>query len=116
MATETVTDYLGHPCAISAASAHFEEPLKEARKLIPQEIVRQIGLLINEVNERIQQPGHAMRLVHDSLPNTDDEDPARAVLEMTIAYDIETLNKFFWLAGYVLAALEMGKLVEVSNG
>lgn len=109
---ETVRDYLGHPCDIAKAMDYFDEPLDEARKLEPRELARQIGIRLNEINARITQPGAALQLVHDSLPITDEDDQTRAVLAMTIAYDTHTCNEFWHLAGYVLAALERGGLVQ----
>lgn len=116
MATETVLDYLGHPCRIAEAFDRFSEPVKEARKRDQRDVVRDIGIGLNELIERDAHTGNALDLALDSLPNSTDEDKVRALLTMAIAYDVETSNKLFRLAGLVLVALERGKLLAVSHG
>ena len=110
-------DYLGHPCMVTEAFDRFDEAVKEARKLDPrEEIVRQIGIRLNELTDRGEHSGNALELARDSMSNSSDEDKVLALLTMAIDYDSETANKLFQLAGLVLVALEQGKLVEVAHG
>ena len=109
-------DYLGHPCMVTEAFARFDYAVKEARKLDPREVVRQIGILLNRLTDRGEHSGNALNLALDSLQNSTDEDNVRALLAMAIPYDVETGNTLGKLAGCVLVALEQGKLVEASHG
>ena len=121
IATEPATndgavDYLGHPCMVTEAFARFDYAVKEARKLDPREVVRQIGILLNRLTDRGEHSGNALNLALDSLPNSTDEDGVRALLTMAIAYDAETANGLYRLAGCMLVALEQGKLLEPNHG
>lgn len=116
MATETVLDYLGHPCQIAKAMHFFEDPLKEARALHPNELIRKIGELINLLNHRAEQTDTALKVALSALPRTGDDDATRAVIEMASPYQLESCNMLYDLSGCVLAALERGNLVEASHG
>lgn len=117
MATETVLDYLGHPCQIAEAKAIFEEPLKEARDMDVRHLVGQIGGQLNGLGDRHQHVLAALNLAYRTLVHVVDseDDGELAVLTMAISYQIDSINMHFNLAGKVLAALERGKLVEVAH-
>ena len=117
MATETVVDYLGHPCRIAEAFDRFEEPVKDARKLEPRALVRQIGIQLTELMNRTDNSGMALQLAHDTL--RDDPEAAeqvQALLAIAIPFDTDSSAKYFTLAGLVLVALEHGNLLEASHG
>lgn len=116
MATETVKDYLGHPCQIALAFDRFQDPVNEARKLDRSELVRSIGKALNELIARNEHMGNALALARDTLENPDTAEQVQALLEVTVPFDVETGNKLFWFAGQVLVALEQGKMVEVAHG
>ena len=116
MATETVLDYLGHPCRIAEAFDRFSEPVKEARKRDQRDVVRNIGIGLNELIERDEHTRNALELSLDLLPNSTDEDKVRALLTMAVAYDLKTADTLYRLAGLVLVALEQGKLLEAPHG
>lgn len=118
MATETVLDYLGHPCQIAKAKDHFEEPLKEARLLDARHLVSNIGGHLNGLDHRHQQLSAALSLAHRLLLNAVDseDDSELALLEMAISYHSETMSELFAVSGQVLAALERGQLEEVAHG
>ena len=115
MASETVLDYLGHPCQIAQAMDHFKEPFEASRVLDPRELVREIGKILNVLNERTEQMCAAMDVARNLLPNNTDDDEARAVLAMAAPYHLNSANMLYDLTGHVLAALERGKLVEVAH-
>ena len=117
MATETVLDYLGHPCQIAKAKDHFEEPLKEARDMDVRELVRAIGGQLNGLDNRHHLLGAALSLAHRTLLDVVDseDDGEMALLTMAISYHSDSADMHFNLAGKVLAALEHGKLVEVTH-
>ena len=115
MTTETVLDYLGHPCQIAKASRFFADSIKESRELDPRQLAHQIGKLINELNHRAEQTRTALDVALSVLPATGDDEATRAVLEMASPYQLDTCNMLYDLSGHVLAALEHGKLVEVNH-
>lgn len=115
------TDYLGHPCALTAARELFDEPLSEARQLKsrePREIQRQIGILLNTITERRNHESDALGVLlqHMVNLNSDDTDGAVGVLNMGAHYSMETDACFRRLAGLVLAALEVSPQREASHG
>jgi hypothetical protein len=119
MATETVKDYLGHPCLVARAFENFTDAVDAAREDAakePREIARNIGKALNRINERLGHQQGALRLLGDRLANQADADGESGVIAMASQYEIETSNEFFDLAGLVLVALEQGKLVEVAHG
>ena len=117
MATETVLDYLGHPCQIAKAKDFFEEPLKEARDMDVRVLVRAIGGQLNDLSDRHQHLLSALNLAYRTLVHVvDSEDDGEiALLTMAISYQLDSANMHFNLAGKVLAALERAQLVEVAH-
>ena len=115
MAAETVLDYLGHPCQIAKAMDHFKEPFEASRVLDPRELVREIGKILNELNERTEHTCAAMDVARNLLPNSSDDYELGAVLAIAAPYHLDSANMLFALTGHVLAALERGKLLEVSH-
>ena len=117
MADETVLDYLGHPCEIAKAQDLFQEPLNAARTLDSQPLGRDIGRLLNEVNDRDLKLGAAIELAITlaALFDGPNDEGFRALLAMTHSYRLDSSNMVWALSGKVLAALERGKLVEVSH-
>ena len=116
MATETVLDYLGHPCRIAEAFERFDEPVKDARKLEPRALVRQIGIQLTDIQRRAEDLGAALELAHDSLNDVDEGEKVRALLAMVIPFEMGSAEKYWSLAGLVLVALEHGKLLEANHG
>jgi len=116
MATETVLDRLGNPCAIAAAFDRFSPSIEDARALPSLDLKRFISSALVDIDERGYHSYNALQLALDSLPNSTDDDPVRALLTMAIAYQVDTDNRQHELAGRVLVALEHGKLLEASHG
>ena len=116
MATETVLDYLGHPCQIAEAFDRFEESVENARKLEPRALVRQIGIQLNALNDRNEHSSNALRLARDSLNNSDDAEKVQSLLALAVPFDVESCIRLQSLAGLVLVALEHGNLLEARHG
>ena len=115
MATETVKDYLGHPCQIAQAFDDFDDAVDEARAIAAgdrRELARKIGKALNQINKRLDCHHGALRMVGESLVDMADADGPSGVIAMADAYSLETCNKFYDLAGLVLVALEQGQLVQ----
>ncbi|MBX9716497.1 MAG: hypothetical protein K2X42_07885 [Burkholderiaceae bacterium] len=115
MTTETVLDYLGHPCQIAKAMDLFDYTLKESRALEPRQRIREIGSILNALVERLEHTGNGLEIAHKLLPHNSDEDDVRSVLAMAIPYYSRTASLVEELAGHVLAVMEHGKLVEVNH-
>lgn len=115
MATETVNDYLGHPCEIIKASEQYEEMIASARSKTQRdrrEVTRQIGRLLNAIDARLQHMQATPEAVIQLLSSDTDRDAARAVLEMATPYGNSICNQFAELAGFTLLALELGGLTQ----
>ena len=110
MAIETVKDYLGHPCEIAKARVDFGESLQRAQRLEPRALAREIGIQLNKINARMEHTGLAIGVACEALQHAGDDAPTRSVLTMVKAYDGDTCNMFFVLAGHVLAMLERANL------
>ena len=117
MASETVLDYLGHPCEIAKARDLFDEPLKAARKIEARPLCRDIGRYLNELTDRDLNANFAIDLALTLAQDVDgpNVDGLRALLEMMKTYAADSSSMMFNFSGNVLAALERGKLVEVAH-
>lgn len=115
MTTEAVKDSLGHPCQFTQARQRFAEPFGEARKLDRNAIKRQIGLLLNELDKRTTNSACVLNVMSDIKSENED---LQALLAMAIDYDIQTSDRYWKLAGLVLASFDQWESanVEVPHG
>ncbi|MEI2676759.1 MAG: hypothetical protein V9G29_02205 [Burkholderiaceae bacterium] len=116
MASETVLDYLGNPCQIAEAKERFEGPLNKARALDVRDLAGSISGLLNKLIDREEQIYSAISTAHKLLESEPESDHVRALLAIAMPYQCESCCTLDRLAGQVLAALELGKLVEAPHG
>ena len=116
MAEATVLDRFGHPGALAEATHRFDESMRLARDLAPEELERSIAQELLEIVHRDEQLRNGIRLALDSLPGSTDDDASRALLTMTVPYGIETSNQIGRLAGRVLVALQYSKRAGAAHG
>ena len=113
MATETVTDYLGHPCKLTEARWMFSQSLDDARDLELRAIRRQIGMALVELSARLEAQPAALKVIEGNLAGIGDSEGANALVAMAADYGCETSNKFSEFTGLVLAILELAEADHV---
>ena len=117
-------DYLGRPCQLSAVVDMHEEPIRAARVMQPQELRRQIGILLADYFKAAEAERAALELAHDALYRVADAERPEAVVGMVLTSQGQSSVKLFEAVGYMLAALEADKpghpvnanTLEVSRG
>ena len=114
MPTENIVDYLGHPSQLALALARLDYQLPKSRKLEQRDLVRSIGILLNELMDRIGHSNDVLELARDTLASTGEDEQIHALLEMAVPYEVESCNKLCELGGHVLAALEQANMTQAN--
>lgn len=106
MADDVVRDYLGHPCLFTKAKGYFAEPLADAQQKELRQIKRNVGRMLLELSDRLTHSYNACRAIAGLTSPVPDAEEPHAMMEILMAYEIDTANRFFAFAGLVLAGLE----------
>lgn len=114
--TPIVKDYLGHACKLAAAIDRFAEPLSESkREDDARALAQRIGRMLSETHERCEHTRDALELAANLSDRSTDDMQLVALLTMAKAYQRETCDRMFDLAGRVLDALQRADFVKPSQ-
>ncbi len=102
-------DYLGHPCLLSPIIEQHEESIRRAQAMQPREVRRQIGILLREYLDAVDDGYAALELAHDALDATGNAEKPAAVVGMVLRNQVPNGLKLFEAVGYLLAVLEADK-------
>ena len=114
MATENVKDFLGHPSKLARALERLDVDTAEARKLDQRELVRKIGILIDNLMDRAGYTFDALELARDTVEGVGDAEQAHALLAMAAPYQVDSCNMLGELGGHILAALEHADMMQAN--
>lgn len=113
MADEIVKDYLGNPCKTTEAMAWYAELIEDAEKQTrddPRAIASQYSCRLLQVQERVERLITLLEACDHLLPNDTDADQARAAIEATREFAVDTSNKLGECGALGLLALKCGHL------